>query len=206
MVMVIAIIILTSLVSVYAFYQPALFSRLQFNAYAIRHDSQGWRFFTYGFLHAGWAHLFINMFVLYSFGNSVIDALDYYFGPKAYLYFFLLYAGGIFFSVLVDFGKHKDDPGYNAVGASGAVSSVVFSSILLYPSGSIYLFLIPFPVPSIVFGILYLVYSAVMARRGRGNVGHSAHFWGAVYGIILTIALKPRIVLYFWQQIELLFR
>lgn len=204
--MVLAIIILTSLVSIYAFYQPALFGRLQFNAYSIKHNREAWRFFSYGLLHAGWAHLFINMFVLYSFGNTVLDALNYYFGPKAYLFFSLLYVGGIIFSVLVDFGRHKDDPGYNAVGASGAVSSVVFSSILLYPSGKIYLFPVPFPIPSIVFGMLYLVYSAVMARRGKGNVGHSAHFWGAVYGIVFTIALKPQIVLHFWQQIQRVFR
>jgi membrane associated rhomboid family serine protease len=117
----------------------------------------------------------------------------------------LLYVGGLIFSILADFGKHKDDPGYNAVGASGAVSAVVFANIILFPSGSLYLFPFPFPIPSIVFGILYLVYSAYMAKRGRGNIGHNAHFWGSVYGIVLTLALKPKLAVLFWQQISNLF-
>ena len=203
--MILVFIILTSLVSIYAFFNQEVFDRLKFNPYAIRHHGQGWRFFTYGLVHADWVHLFINMFVLYSFGKAVIDAYHYYFDIKGYFFFVLLYVGGIVFSVLFDYGKHKEDAYYNAVGASGAVSSVLFASILLYPTGSVYLFPIPFPLPSVVFGVLYLVYSAVMARRGKGNIGHSAHFWGAIFGIAFTVALKPILALSFWNQIQSLF-
>jgi membrane associated rhomboid family serine protease len=192
-----AVIILTVLISIYAFYNAAIFNQLKFNAFAIRHHGQGWRFFSYGLIHADWVHLFINMFVLYSFGKAVIDAYHYF--------YLLLYAGGIGFSVLFDYGKHKDDPNYNAVGASGAVSAVLFASILLYPTGSVYLFPIPFPLPSVVFGAIYLVYSAVMARKASDNIGHNAHFWGAVYGIAFTIALKPILAISFWNQIIGLF-
>lgn len=198
----IAIIVITSLISIYAFFNQELFDRLKFNPFAIKHNGQGWRFLTYGLVHADWIHLFINMFVLYSFGKAVIDAYYFYFDAKGYLFYFLLYFGGIIFSVLIDFGKHKDDIWYNAVGASGAVSSVLFASILVYPTSSIYLFPIPFPLPSVVFGVLYLAYSAIMARRGSGNIGHNAHFWGAVFGIAFTIALKPRLVASFWNQIQ----
>jgi membrane associated rhomboid family serine protease len=203
--MILVFIILTSLISIYAFFNQEVFDRLKFNPYAIRHHGQGWRFFTYGLVHADWVHLFINMFVLYSFGKAVIDAYHYYFDIKGYFFFVLLYIGGIVFSVLFDYGKHKEDTYYNAVGASGAVSAVLFASILLYPTGSVYLFPIPFPLPSVVFGVLYLVYSAVMARRGKGNIGHSAHFWGAIFGIAFTVALKPILALSFWNQIQGLF-
>lgn len=200
--MVIAIIIITSLISIYAFTNQAIFDKFRFNAYFIRHQNEGWRFLTYGFLHANWAHLVINMFVLYSFGKTVLSVYQVLFGAKAYVYFLLLYIGGIIFSVLVDFGKNKDNVYYNAVGASGAVSAIVFASILLYPAGKIMLFPIPFPIPSVIFGVLYLIYSAYMARRGTGNIGHSAHFWGAVFGIAFTIALKPAIAVTFIDQLK----
>lgn len=203
--MIIAIIVITALISVIAFYRADVFDRLKFNAYAIKHHGQGWRFFTYGLVHADWIHLFINMFVLYSFGKVVVEAYYYYFDTKGYFFYLLLYIGGIVFSILADFGKHKDNIYYNAVGASGAVSAVLFASILLYPSGSVFLFPIPFPVPSIIFGVFYLVYSAVMARRGKGNIGHNAHFWGAVFGIAFTIAIKPRLVLGLIEQVKTLF-
>jgi len=199
------IIIITILISIYAFYNHELFDRFKFNAYAIRHHGQGWRFFSYGLIHADWIHLFINMFVLYSFGKAVIESYLFYFDIKGYLFYLLLYAGGIVFSVLFDYGKHKDDAHYNAVGASGAVSAVLFASILLYPTGSVYLFPIPFPLPSVVFGVIYLVYSAVMARRASDNIGHNAHFWGAIYGIVFTLVLKPGLAIDFWKQIIGLF-
>jgi membrane associated rhomboid family serine protease len=182
-----------------------VFGRLKFNAYAIRHHGQGWRFFTYGLIHADWVHLFINMFVLYSFGKAVIDAYHFYFDMKGYMFYLLLYVGGIVFSVLFDFGKHKDDMYYNAVGASGAVSAVLFASILLYPTGTVMLFPIPFPLPSVLFGAFYLIYSAVMARRAKDNIGHNAHFWGAVFGIVFTVALKPNLAISFYKQVMGLF-
>ena len=146
-------------------------------------------------------HLFINMFVLYSFGKVVIDYYVAIFGLKGYYYFVLLYIGAIMLSVLPSFGKHKNDPGYNAVGASGAVSAVVFASILFVSLGKIYLFFIPIGIPAFIFGGLYLYYSAYMAKRGGDNIGHDAHFWGALFGIVYTIALKPKIFLYFIDQI-----
>ena len=199
------IIIITALISIYAIYNRGVFDRLKFNAYAIRHHGQGWRFFTYGLIHADWIHLFINMFVLYSFGNVVVEAFHFYFGTKGYLFFILLYLGGIVFSVLFDFGKHKDDKYYNAVGASGAVSAILFSSILIYPTGSVMIFPIPFPMPSVVFGIFYLAYSAIMARKAKDNIGHNAHFWGAIFGLVFTIALKPALAGHFLEQILNLF-
>jgi len=203
--MIIAIIIITSVISILAFSNPKLLSQLQFNAYAIKNQKQGWRFFTYGLVHAGWGHLAINMFVLWSFGQIVFFLYQVHFGSIGILYFLLLYVGGIMFSVLFDYRRHKNDPWYNAVGASGAVAAVVFASIILYPAGGVYLFFIPIEIPSPIFGILYLVYSAYMARRGRDNIGHDAHFWGSVYGIVLTVALKPQLFLDFIYQLGNIF-
>ncbi len=203
--MIIAIIIITSVISIMAFSNPKLLSQLQFNAYAIKNHKQGWRFFTYGLVHAGWGHLAINMFVFWSFGKIVFFLYQFHFGKLGILYFLLLYVGGIMFSVLFDYGRHKNDQWYNAVGASGAVAAVVFASIILYPLGGVYLFFIPIEIPSPIFGILYLVYSAYMARRGRDNIGHDAHFWGSVYGVVLTVALKPQLFLDFIHQLKDLF-
>ncbi len=185
------IIIITVLVSILSFNDHSLFERLKFNAFDIKHSKEGWRFFTYGFVHADWIHLLVNMFVFHSFANIVYTIYGYHFGFKAGFYFILLYVGGILFSTLWDFGKHKDNAFYSAVGASGAVSAVVFASILLYPQGEISLMFLPIPMPAAVFGLLYLVYSAYMAKRGKDNIGHNAHFWGAIFGIVYTIALKP---------------
>jgi membrane associated rhomboid family serine protease len=185
------IIIGTVIVSLMAFNNADLFNRLKFSAYLIKHNKQGWRFFSYALVHAGWAHLLINMFVLYSFGNQSEAYFRLYFGGKGVLYYGLLYLGGILFATLLDYRKQKDNPYYAAVGASGAVSAVLFASILFDPSGRLIIFPIPFPIPSWLFGILYLVYSAYMGRRAADNIGHNAHFWGAIYGIVYTLILVP---------------
>ncbi len=199
--MILSIIAITCLISILAFNNPVLLNRMQFNAYAIKHQQQGWRFFSYALVHGSWGHLAINMFVLWSFGGIVYEIYTYLFGSLGILYFILLYVGGIAFSVLYDYGRHKDNEWYNAVGASGAVSAVVFASIILYPAGGVYLFFIPVEIPSPIFGILYLIYSAYMAKRGRDNIGHDAHFWGAIYGVILTIAFKPELFLRFVDEV-----
>jgi len=157
----------------------------------IGEKKEGWRFFSYSLVHSGWLHLLINIYVLYSFGKIVEQMLVIHFETKGELYYLLLYVGGVLFSTLFDFKKHKHDPYYNAVGASGAVSAVVFASILLFPSGSLFIFPIPFAIPSWIFGILYLIYSAYMGRKGVDNIGHNAHFWGAVFGIVFIIILIP---------------
>ncbi|MCD4730726.1 MAG: rhomboid family intramembrane serine protease [Bacteroidales bacterium] len=195
--MTIFLIALTVLVSILAFNRRDIFDKLKFNAYYIHKDKNWYRFVSYGLIHADWTHLLINMFVLYSFGEIVEQLFFYYFEFKGYVFFLLLYIGGIGFSTLFDYGKYKNDIYYNAVGASGAVSAVVFASILLYPAGKIFLFLIPIGIPAPIFGILYLVYSAYSAKKGTGNIGHSAHFWGAIFGIVFTVAINPSFFLLF---------
>ncbi|RLD85745.1 MAG: rhomboid family intramembrane serine protease [Bacteroidetes bacterium] len=187
------LIAVTAVISILAFQNPELMEKLKFNAYKIKYSKQTWRFFTYGLVHAGWMHLIVNMFVLWSFGEIVENFLVQQFGYKGDIYYLLLYVAGIIFSTLVDFRRNKENIYYNAVGASGAVSAVVFASILIHPGGSIFVFPIPIPIPSWLFGILYLAYSAYMAKRGTDNVGHTAHFWGAVVGVIFMVLMTPSV-------------
>ena len=201
MVLTYLIIFLTVAISVYAMNSGEWFAKLRFNAYDVKHSNHWYRFFTYGFLHAGYVHLFINMLVLYSFGTIVESYFKIYFPGKSGLYFILLYVGGLILSIIPSYGKYKNDVFYNAVGASGAVSAVVFSSIILYPTGKIFLFLIPVPIPAPVFGVLYVGYEYYMAKNSRDNIGHDAHLWGALFGLIFTIALKPGLILMFIEQI-----
>jgi len=198
------LIFVTSVISVFALNNEELFAKFKFNAYDVKHNNQWYRFFTYGFLHAGYVHLFINMLVLYSFGNIVETFFHHYFPEKSVFYYLLLYGGGLILSIVPAFGKYKNDVFYNAVGASGAVSAVVFASIILYPAGKIFLFFIPIPIPAPIFGILYLAYEYYMAKHGRDNIGHDAHLWGAIFGIIFTIALKPGLVTVFFRQIGII--
>lgn len=199
------LIILTAAVSVPAFSNKRLFEELRFNAYIIREHKQVYRFFSYALIHADWAHLAVNMFVLYSFGDQVEIMMKYFFGSLGILFYVLLYVGGIGLSVVYSYEKHKHDSWYNAVGASGAVSAVVFSSIIMLPSSRIMFMLFPFPVPAVVFAVLYLVFSAYMAKKGNDNIGHDAHFWGAVYGALFTIILKPELALTFVNELGNIF-
>ena len=195
------IISITVLVSILAWNQEELFAKLKFNPFLTKERKEYWRILSYGLIHADWIHLAINMFVLYSFGSVVIQYFAYVFPGNGIFYYLLLYIGGLAISVAPAFGKHKDNPYYNAVGASGAVSAVLFSSIVFDPMNRIYLFMIPVGIPAVVFGILYLVYSVYMDKKAQDNVGHDAHFWGGVFGFALTIALKPSLFLYFINQI-----
>jgi membrane associated rhomboid family serine protease len=199
----IAIIGATILASVFGFNNSEVFARCKFNAYDVRHANHWYRFFTYGFFHAGWGHLLINMIVLYSFGGMVEKGFEYYFSTKYLLYYLLLYFGALLISILPAYGKHRNDVFYNAVGASGAISAVVFASILLDPMQKVFLFFIPIGIPAFLFGILYLAYEFYMSRRGKDNIGHDAHFWGALFGIIFTLAAKPAIFTAFLVQLGL---
>lgn len=190
----IIIIAVTVIVSLLAFDNHEVFRRLAFNAYDIKHFKNSYRFLSYALIHADWIHLFINMMVLYSFGRIVEQYYEMLFGLKGILYFILLYVGGTALSTLPSYGKHKDDYSYTAVGASGAVSAVVFTFILFDPLGKLTIFPIPIGIPAIVFGILYLIYSAYMGKKNIDNVGHDAHFWGAIFGLVFTIILKPELI------------
>lgn len=184
------IIGVTALVSYLAFQNSELKAKLQFNAAKIIHEKEYYRLVSHAFIHANWTHLLVNMFVLYFFGRNIEAYFGYYFGNRAIAYFLLLYFGGILASNIWSLIKQQNNYYYNAVGASGAVSAVLFAAIFFNPWEKLYLFAIV-PVPGILFAVGYLFYSYQKGKKGNDNVAHDAHFLGAVFGFIFPILLKP---------------
>jgi len=184
------IIGVTALVSYMAFQNVGLMAKLQFNAAQIVQRKEYYRLVTHAFVHANWSHLIVNMLVLYFFGRAIESYLGYYFGNRATFYFLMLYFGGILASNIWSLMKHKNNYYYNAVGASGAVSAVLFAFIFFDPLEPILLFAI-LPIPGILFAMGYLLYSYQMSKRDNDNVAHDAHFLGAVFGFLFPVLLKP---------------
>ena len=199
MTIVTVLIIAISVISIAGFNQPELIDKFKFDAYRIVHRKEYYRLFTYGFFHGGWMHLLINMFVLYSFGNAIL----YYFRASirwnSNLLFLFFFLSALIISSLYSLFKEKDNPYYSAIGASGAVSGAIFITILYAPWQIIYLYFIP--VPGILLGLGYLIYSRVMSEKNIDNVGHDAHFWGAVYGFIFPIMFNPALLPHFFRAL-----
>lgn len=187
--MTLIIIIVTGFVSYSAFRQKNLVEKLQFNASKVWHQKEYYRLLSHGFIHANWPHLIINMLVLYSFGRVVEAYFNYGFGRMANAYYLILYFGGMLFSNLYALIKQRNNFYYNAVGASGAVSSILFTAIFFEPWNKIYFFGL-FPIPGIVFAITYLIYSYYMSRKQNDNIAHDAHFLGALWGFLFPILLN----------------
>lgn len=171
--------------------------RLLFNAYRIKHHKEWYRWITHGLVHGGWMHLLVNMYVFYNFGEYVeYMLLDSFGTTQGRLIFLALYVGGFIVSSISSYLKHQDNEGYNSLGASGGVASVLFAFIIFQPTHSLILIFLPFlPIPAFVLGGLYLWYESHMAKRGGTGIAHDAHFWGAVYGIALLAILDFEIVL-----------
>ena len=188
--MTIILIIITVAVSYAAFNSPKLMEQLQFNASKIYHRNEYHRLVTHAFVHANWEHLIVNMIVLFSFGTAIEMYFKEYFGNNHILYFFLLYFGGILASNIYALIKHRNNYFYNAIGASGAVASVLFAAIFFDPWNKIYFFGI-LPIPGIIFAALYLFYSYQMSMKQKDNVAHDAHFLGALFGFIFPVLINP---------------
>ena len=186
------IIGITALVSYKAFQDGSLKWKLIFNAYQIKERKEWYRFFSHGLIHADWIHFGFNIYVLYVFGKSVELSFVSIFGPvRGLLNYILLYAGALLASSVYSFVKNQDNPHYNALGSSGAVSAVLFSYIAMNPNKDLMLFFIE--LPGWLLGTLYLLYSHYMAKKEMDNIGHDAHFWGAVFGFVVTFVFEPKL-------------
>ncbi len=200
--MTIILIAITVAVSFACFKNAKLMDSLQFNASKIIYKKEYHRLITHAFVHANWEHLFVNMIVLFSFGTAIEEYFKFTFGNKEIQYYFLLYFGGILVSNAYALIKYRNNYFYNSVGASGAVSAVLFCAIFFNPWNSIYFFGI-LPIPGIIFAGLYLLYSYQMSMKKKDNVAHDAHFLGALYGFLFPIMLNPVL---FGEFIDKLFR
>jgi len=208
------IIGITAAISIWCFSNRELKYKLTFSPYAAKHHKRWYNVLTHAFVHADYIHLIFNLFVLYSFGYQKSPFGDYgleadflrFFGSLGTLWFVLLYIGGILFATLPAFYKHSENPNYLAVGASGAVSAVLFSSIIIHPFESLqFIFLPGVPIYFIVFGVLYLAYEIYMSKRGKDNIAHDAHFSGAIFGILFTLVIRPETLTELIEQIKLQF-
>ena len=176
----------TVAVSIRGFKQYAFFQQFKFQVLEI-FNGQRYRLFSAGFLHVDYNHLFLNMFTLYVFGGNAVAGLGN-------LNFILLYFSSLLFGNLFALYFHRSSPYYAAVGASGAVMGVVYISILMFPDMKLMLILFPVPMPAYVFGVGYLVYTLFGMKRQGDNIGHTAHFGGAISGMVLTLVFHPFLI------------
>ena len=193
------IIIVNVIISFTAFQDQDAFYKLCFWPDRVWNNKEWIRLISGGFLHANVPHLLFNMMSLYFFGPYVEYSFMKEFGPTGHTTFIIFYALAVVIANIPELFEHKNDPQYRAVGASGAVSAVIFASIVYSPLNTIYVFF--FPITAYMFGILYLIYSAYMSRRQLDNIGHLAHFSGAVFGIIFPLIFQPSLFMDFIQKI-----
>jgi membrane associated rhomboid family serine protease len=195
------IIVLTVAISIFGIQNQSVQAKLQFNPYLVKHAKQWHRSITHAFVHAGWLHLFVNMWVLWNFGGGVEAYFEAYRGSMVLPLYLILYTGGILCSTLPSYLRHQDNFNYNAVGASGAVSAVLFSAIYFQPTLGIYVMFIPIAIPAFVIGPLYLAYEWYQHRNSNDNVAHDAHFWGAAFGFVITVVMIPQQFTMFIKEI-----
>jgi membrane associated rhomboid family serine protease len=185
----IIIIIITALVSFTAFSNQKIVDDLIFYPPAVANQNQWYRFFSCGLIHADIPHLAFNMLSLYFFGPHVENAFLSVFGEKGKAFYLLMYITAFAVSLLPTYFKNKNNYHYRSLGASGAVSAVVFAFILFYPLQGLGLFFIPIFIAGFLFGIIYLVISHYMEKKGGDNINHSAHIWGSIYGVAFIIVM-----------------
>lgn len=185
------IVVITCIVSISGFSNTKIVDDLIFYPPAVSRRNQWYRFFTCGLIHADWGHLIFNMLSLYLFGIGVEHAFSspQLFAEKGKVFYLLMYVLALMVSLLPTYSRHKNDYYYRSLGASGAVSAVIFAGLLIAPGTEVYFFFIPIPIPGFIFAPLYLIISIMMEKKGGDNVNHSAHIWGAVFGLVFVIVI-----------------
>lgn len=191
----------TVLISFYAFNRPAVIEKLIMNPYAVSHKKEYYRLLTSGFIHKDHIHLLFNMFSLYFFGGAIEHAFNQIFSGAGNISFIALYVVAIIVSDIPTFLKHRNNPRYNSLGASGGVAAVIFASIVLMPMNYICLY-IAICMPGFILGTLYLVFSYYQGRKANDGINHDAHLYGALFGLIFCAVLYPRSIPDFIEQVK----
>lgn len=198
------LIFITAVISVTCLRDRTWFDKLSLVPYRVTHDREWYRVITHVFVHGDYVHLLVNMFVLLSFGGYLERVFKAYeqMGEisSGYLTYFLLYFGGAVAASVHDLITRRNDPYFTSIGASGAVAAVVFTTIFFNPWNKIYLFGIV-PIPGILFGVLYVLYSQYMGRRGGDNINHHAHLYGALFGFVFPLLMDPNSIMVFWKNL-----
>ena len=190
----------TVLISILAFNNRYLFVKLKHWPYEESRNGEYYRWLTSGLIHADPMHLIFNMLTLYFFGEFVEQWFVVTFPGMGGFIYLLFYLTGIIAASSATFFRYRNTPGFASIGASGAVASVLFASILIFPTSTIYFLIIP--MKGFIFGIVYMWYTAYAARRGGDNIDHTAHYYGAVFGFFFPILLSPSLLPDFIGQIQ----
>jgi membrane associated rhomboid family serine protease len=189
---------ITALTSYSGFQNTDIISKMIFYPKEMNARNEWWRFITHGFIHADFQHLIFNMLTLFFFGPFVETTFAVLFdSPLVYPIFYL---AALVFSSVPSYFKHKDNYYYRALGASGAIAAVLFTTILFNPWQILNVYLI-IPIPAILFAVGYVAYSSYMSKKGNDGIGHEAHLWGAIFGLVCPIVLKPGVFPYFLNQL-----
>ncbi|MGE5355915.1 MAG: rhomboid family intramembrane serine protease [Deltaproteobacteria bacterium] len=190
------------MISLQGFNNAGFFDRFKHSPFRVVHYKEYYRLLTSGFLHGSWVHLLINLFVFWQFGGFVEEYIfNNYFGPvKGAVLYVLLFLLSVVAANIHTTIQHKNNHYYASIGASGAVSAILFSYMLINPWSKIYLYAI-IPIYTVVAAVLYLVYSQWASRNSQDHIDHSAHFYGAVFGFFYTIAVNPVIFKYFLDML-----
>lgn len=182
------IIVVTVIVSLIAFNNSQVMDNLIFYPPAVTENKQYYRFITCGFIHADFGHLAFNMISFYLFSSALVEpSFMSYFGDYGRAALLTMYLLALIVSLLPTYVKNKMNTQYKSLGASGAVAAVVFAGIMISPLSQLGFFIIPPVIPGFIFGPLYLVLSAYLEKRGGDNINHSAHIWGALFGVVFLI-------------------
>ncbi|MDT3403415.1 rhomboid family intramembrane serine protease [Mucilaginibacter terrae] len=189
------IFIITIALSLWAFSNERIYGEFMLHPYSVAKGDRVWTLITSGFIHRDWAHLLFNMWSYFIFAPTLEGLIGHW-------QFALLYFASLILSDLPTVGKYKDHYNYHSLGASGAISAVLFSYILFYPMNRIGVFPIPFGIPAVIFGVLYLAYCVYASKQSRDSINHDAHFFGALSGIMITILLYHDVLSNFIGQIS----
>jgi membrane associated rhomboid family serine protease len=184
------IIIITCLISYTALQNYDQLDKLSLQPYMVKRYKQYYRFITSGFVHADFQHLLFNMLTLWFFGRFIEQVFTSLFQNK--LVYVLYYILGIIVANIPSYIKNRNNSNYSSLGASGAISAIVFTAIIVNPWASIYLFF-ALKIPAVIYGVLFLGISAYMSRKGGGNINHDAHLWGALFGIVFPLLFHPEL-------------
>ena len=192
------------IISVIGFSNQDMITKTIMWPYGVKRHNQFYRFITSGFIHADWMHLIFNMFTLYFFGR-VVEIYFSVYGLGGNIAYVSLYFLGLIASDIPTYLKHRDDYNYHCLGASGAVSAIVFAAIVFNPWSSIYIYG-ALKISAFIYAVLYIFYCVYMAKQQRDNINHDAHLWGALFGLGFTIALiaalQPILFEYILEQLK----
>ncbi len=194
------LIALSVISSIYAWNRKEKLYAWMLNPYSVIHRRHYYRIISSGFIHNDWVHLIFNMITLYFFGSNMEYVFVALYGTSGIVYYLILYFLGMVVADIPSIVKHRNNPNYNSLGASGAVSAVLFASILFNPTNRICLYL-ALCMPGFIFGALYIIYSYYSGRRMADNINHDAHLYGALFGIVFSIFIRPSVISTFFEQI-----